>query len=46
MADLLVEQNMSKQNIQGGYDVNKALNMPCLRLSIGYKFTQDLFHSK
>lgn len=46
MADLLVEQNMSKQNMQGGYDVNKALNMPCLRLSIGYKFTQDLFHSK
>ncbi len=38
--DALVQQTNVKPNVQGGYNVNKALSAPYIRFTIGYKLTK------
>jgi len=40
MADILVQQCFAKKNFQGGYDINSALSMPYVRLTLGYRLTK------
>ena len=37
MFDALVQQTNAKSNIQGGYNVNKTLSAPYIRITLGYK---------
>lgn len=40
MVDALVQQGFTKSNVQGGYDVNKPLTLPYIRLTLGYRLTR------
>jgi hypothetical protein len=40
MADVLVQQCVTKQNIQGGYNVNRALSAPYVRFTVGYRLSK------
>jgi hypothetical protein len=37
MLDALVQQGFAKSNVQGGYNINTALSLPYVRLTVGYK---------
>jgi hypothetical protein len=40
MADMLLQQSKAKPHIQAGYDVNSALSLPYIRLTLGYRLTK------
>jgi hypothetical protein len=40
MADMVVQQCFTKKNMQGGYNVNGALSMPYIRLTLGYRLSK------
>lgn len=40
LIDAIVQQTSVKPNVQGGYNINKALSAPYIRFTIGYKLTK------